>query len=256
LHPVAVELGSFSVRWYGVLAALAFLIGLWLASRRGLRAGILPERIADLGTWLIIGTIIGARAWYVASYWREEFAGKPVWEIFALRHGGLVFYGGFVGAALACILFVRIKRLPLWRYADVLAPSIALGFALGRIGCLLNGCCYGKACDLPWAIRFPSDHFTQGQPVHPTEIYDSLWSFGLYLALAWLYRRRKFDGQVFAVFLIGYAVCRSVVEVFRGDYPPEHFYGVLTPAQVMSLGVVAAGLLLLWRLPRPAETRT
>lgn len=255
MHPIAFNLGSLSVHWYGVLVALAFLAGLWLASRRGLRDGIPPERIADLGTWLIVGVIVGARALYVITYWREEFAGRPLWEIFALRRGGLVFYGGFIGAVIAGTLFVRRKKVSFWKLADVLAPSIALGFALGRIGCLLNGCCYGCACSLPWAIHFPVDHYTAGQPVHPTESYDSLWGFGLYAALAWLYRRKQFDGQVFAVFMAGYAVCRSIVEVFRGDYDSAHRLGFLTPAQLVSIGVFAAAMCLLWFLPRPAEKR-
>jgi phosphatidylglycerol:prolipoprotein diacylglycerol transferase len=254
VHPVAFHLGSVSVNWYGVLVALAFLTGLWTASRRSPRDCIAPERIADFGPWAIIGAIVGSRALYVISYWREDFSGKPPWEIFMIRHGGLVFYGGLIGAALAGILFARLKKLPLWKFADVLAPSIALGFAIGRIGCLMNGCCYGRHCDLPWAIRFPSDHATHGDPVHPTEIYDSLWGFGLYLALAWLHRHKKFDGQVFGVFLVAYAVLRSYVEFYRGDYAPEKLFGSLTPAQVASVVVLAFGLSMLWLLPRrPAK---
>jgi len=147
--------------------------------------------------------------------------GKPASEIFMIHHGGLVFYGGLLGASLAGIIYIRVRQLPLWKVADILAPSIALGYVFGRIGCLLNGCCYGRICDQPWAIRFPSEHGTHGQPVHPTQIYDSLLNLGLYLALAWLYRRKKFDGQVFAAYLMCYAVTRSFVEMFRGDYPPN-----------------------------------
>ena len=130
-------------------------------------------------------------------------------------------YGGLIGATLTGIIYIRWKKLPLWKTADVLAPSIALGNVFGRIGCLLNGCCYGRACSLPWAIRFPSDHSTGGVPVHPTEIYDALLNFAFYLGLAWLFRRKKFNGQVFATYLIGYAIFRSIVEFFRGDYPPD-----------------------------------
>jgi len=151
--------------------------------------------------------------------------------------------------------------------ADALAPSIALGYAFGRIGCLMNGCCYGRVCDLPWAIRFPGhsfafdDQVSRGQlasdasaslPIHPTEIYDALLSLGLYTALAGLYRRKKFDGQVFGVYLVSYAVLRSFVEIFRGDYPDYQRYlgGWLTPAQLVSIPILAAGLVLLWLLPR------
>jgi phosphatidylglycerol:prolipoprotein diacylglycerol transferase len=191
------------------------------------------------------------------SYWREQFAGKPWWEIFMITHGGLVYYGGLVGAALACVIYVRQKRLPLWKTADSLAPSIALGHALGRIGCLFTGCCYGRACTLPWAIRFPPGHDTHpidapATPVHPTQIYESLLNFALYAGLAWLFRRKKFDGQVFATYLVCYAVIRSFVEYFRGDYP-QYYFGWITPAHIVSLAILVVGLLLLRALPRPGD---
>lgn len=255
VQPIAFYLGSFPVHWYGVMMALAFLAGLWTAGRRGRREGIASEKIVDIGPWLIVGGILGARTVYVATYWQESFAGQPIGEIFMVQHGGLVFYGGLIGAALAGILFAAAKKLPLWKLADILAPSIALGYVFGRIGCLLNGCCYGRACDLPWAIHFPPGHETYPHGVHPTEIYDSLLNLGLYLGLAWLYRRKKFDGQVFAAYLMCYAVTRSIVEAFRGDYTPGHLHGGLTPAHLVSIGIFAAGLALIWLLPRPQLKR-
>ncbi len=146
----------------------------------------------------MVGTILGARAAYVVTYWNDEFAGQPVSEIFAIWHGGLVFYGGLIGAIITGAIYLRWKKLPLWKTADVLAPSIALGSVFGRIGCLLNGCCYGRACDLPWAHQFfPADNplHPPTTPVHPTEIYDALLNLGLYFFLAWLFRRKKFDAR-------------------------------------------------------------
>jgi phosphatidylglycerol:prolipoprotein diacylglycerol transferase len=167
--------------------------------------------------------------------------------------GGLVYYGGLMGASLACILYTRIKKLPLWKVADILAPSIALGYVFGRIGCLLNGCCYGRACSLPWAIRFPADNPLNPptHPVHPTEVYESLLNLGLYAVLAWLFRRKKFDGQVFSVYLVSYALLRSFVEMFRGDYPEYYLGGWVTPAHLVSIAILVAGLVLLRLLPRP-----
>jgi phosphatidylglycerol:prolipoprotein diacylglycerol transferase len=244
VHPIAFHLGSFEVRWYGVMMAVAFIAGLWTASRRGLLSGISAEKILDIGPWLIVGTIIGARALHVMTYWREEFAGKPFWEAFAVWKGGLVYYGGLIGATLAGILYARLKKIPLWKLADVLAPSIALGYVFGRIGCLLNGCCFGRECELPWAIHYPPGHETYPNGVHPTQLYDSLLSLVLYIGLAWLYRRKKFDGQVFAAYLLCYAVTRSIVESFRGDYSQVHIHGPLhlTPAQLISIGIFAAGV--------------
>jgi phosphatidylglycerol:prolipoprotein diacylglycerol transferase len=257
VKPIAFQFGSFSIHWYGVMVAIAFLAGLWTASRRASLSHISAEKILDLGPWLIVGSIIGARTLYVITFWREQFAHESFTEIFMVQKGGLVYYGGLIGASLAVILYCRIKKLGLWVMADVLAPSIALGYVFGRIGCLLNGCCYGRQCSLPWAIRFPEGHDTHpvglpATPVHPTEIYDSLLSLALYLGLAWLYRRKKFNGQVFGAYLISYSLLRSFVEMFRGDYPVyQHFLGGwATPAQLVSIGILGAGVVLLVVLAR------
>jgi phosphatidylglycerol:prolipoprotein diacylglycerol transferase len=250
MHPVAFQLGSLTITWYGVMVATAFLAGLWTASRRALSTGISSEKILDLGPWLIVGTIIGARALYVISYWHEQFAAGSISEIFMVWRGGLVFYGGLIGASMAGILYARLKDLPLWKLADVLAPSIALGSVFGRIGCLLNGCCFGRECTLPWAIHFPAGHQTYPHGVHPTQVYDSLLNLTLYLGLAWLYRRKKFDGEVFAAYLVGYAVFRSVAEMFRGDYPQHYLGGWATPAQLVSIGILTFGIVLWVVLPR------
>lgn len=163
-----------------------------------------------------------------------------------VQHGGLVFYGGLIGATLAGWCYLLWKKQPVWRIADILAPSIALGSVFGRIGCLLNGCCYGQPCALPWAVHYPAEHVTAGVPVHPTQIYDALLNLFLFAALAWWFRRRKFDGQIFAAYLMGYAVLRSVAELFRGDYPATHIHAGLTSAQVVSLGIFTAGAVLWW----------
>ena len=252
VHKIALQLGNFSVHWYGVLVALGFLAGLWTASRRAVLSGFSADKIIDLGPWIILGAIIGARTLYVISYWQESFANEPWYEIFMVQHGGLVFYGGLIGSSLATILYAQLKKIPLWRVADIMAPSIALGHVFGRIGCLMNGCCYGRTCDLPWAIHFPLDHETHAAGLHPTQIYEATLNFTLYLGLAWLYRRKKFDGQVFAVYLAAYAILRTVVELFRGDYKVHYLGGVLTPAQLVSAGILLAAALLWWKLPRPA----
>ena len=186
------------------------------------------------------------------------------------RSGGLVFYGGFIGAALAVILYTRIHgSQPLWKIADAFAPSVPLGHALGRLGCLMYGCCFGATCDLPWAIQFPAhspafDALGQapGDPahsvhVHPSQVYASLLNFSLYGGLAWLYRRKRFDGQVFAVYLMAYSVNRFIVEFFRGDYQPEQLWlGWIKPGQQLSLFLLPVGIALaifLWQRSRLAK---
>lgn len=258
MHPIAFYLGSLPIRWYGIMMAAAFFAGLWTATRRARLVQVSGDTIADVTLWVMVGSILGARFVYVTTYWNREFAGQPFSEVFMIQHGGLVYYGGLIGASISGLAYLSWKKLPVWKIADIMAPSIALGSVFGRVGCLLNGCCYGRACELPWAITFTNSQAREfsgtplGVPVHPTEIYDGLLNLLLYLGLAWLFQRRKFDGQIIATYFIGYALCRFIVEFFRGDYPPEHIHGgLLTSAQLLSGPILLVGLgLLFWRSRR------
>ena len=254
MHPTAFQLGSFPVYWYGVMVALAFIAGLWTAARRCPKDGLQPSAIADMGPWLIISGLVGARALFVISYWEESFAGKPLWEVFAIRRGGLVFYGGLIAAVLASIVYVKWRKLPPMKVGDALAPSIALGHMFGRIGCFLNGCCYGAPCHQAWAVRFPEDHYTLGLPVHPVQLYEAGLNLLLYVSLEWLYRRKRFDGQVFGIYLLAYAILRLVVEFFRGDYG-DHRIGPFTPGQLISAAILAGGIAVLWIQSRKSPRR-
>ncbi len=257
MRDVALQFGPLTIHWYGVLVVTGFMLGLWTASRRGLRDNFAPEKIMDLGPWLLGGAIVGSRLLYVISYWQDDFARQPIWEIFMIQKGGLVFYGGLIGASLCLIVYVRLKKMPLWKLADVLAPSVALAHVFGRLGCLMHGCCFGYPTAVAWAIHFPKDHATHGVGVHPTQIYESLLNLALYAALAWGYRRKKFDGQIFAIYLLAYACLRSFVELFRGDYLPasrmldQH----LTPAQFVSVFLLIGGAVLYWRRSRAAAPK-
>jgi phosphatidylglycerol---prolipoprotein diacylglyceryl transferase len=255
MHQVAFTIGTLKVHWYGILVVAGFVAGLWTASRRCVRDGISSETIADMGPWLMLAAIVGARIAHVVWYWQEEFADKPWWEMFAIHHGGLVFYGGLVGASLATVFYARARRIDIWKLADGLAPSIALGQALGRVGCLLNGCCYGIPTQAPWAAHYPPDHATQGVGVHPTQIYEAALNLLLYLGLAGYYRRKTRDGEVFAAYLIAYALLRIGVEFFRGDYAVRYLGGNVTPGQAASLVALGAGCWLSWSLRRRDAAR-
>lgn len=245
MQKVAFELGPFTVTWYGIFVAAAFWFGTWTAARRAPRAGIQGEAIWDLLWVLIVAGIIGARALYVATYWKRDFARGPWSEILMVHHGGLVFHGGFILATLAGFAYAMWRKLPAWRLLDIFAPSVALGHAIGRLGCFVNGCCYGRRTELPWAIQYPYGYEAHGAGVHPTQIYETLLCVGLYFGLEALFRRRRFDGQVFAVYLLSYAFIRSIVELLRGDYPPDVVqFGVLTPAHWVSAGLFVLGLAL------------
>lgn len=240
----AFQIGSFTVTWYGLCVAAGFWLGSWTAARRAPRAGVHGDSVWDLLWVLILGGIVGARALYVVTYWDRDFRNQPLSEIFMVHHGGLVFHGGFLVAVLAGFAWCRWKGIPGWRMADIMAPSLALGHALGRMGCLINGCCYGRRCDLPWAIRYPSKYGFPEAALHPTQVYEALLGLGLAWLLGRRFASRRFDGEVFAGYLIGYALLRSVVECFRGDYPASALaFGRITPAHWVSLVLLAMGIL-------------
>jgi phosphatidylglycerol---prolipoprotein diacylglyceryl transferase len=238
---VAFNIFGFSIYWYGILTALGFVGGFWTAARRAPGAGLKADDVYALAPWIIVSTVIGARAFYVVTFWKDEFAGEPLWRILNMR-SGLVFYGGLVGAAVGTILFCRIQKLPLWRMADVLAPSVPLGHLFGRVGCFMTGCCYGKPTELPWAVHFPKDHATHGAGVHPTQFYEAGLNLALFVILSVLFRKRRFDGQVFSAYLVGYALVRGFVEMFRGDYPAALLAKGATPGQMVGAGVLIAGI--------------
>lgn len=240
MHQIAFYVGSVAIHWYGVLIAVGFLLGLWTASRRSVHDGLRGEVVADLGPWLILAALVGSRLLFVITYWRE-FAGKPLWQIFNTRAGGLVFHGGLIAAALTTVFYARWKRLPVWKLADALAPSIALGHAFGRLGCFTHGCCYGRPTGLPWAVHFPADHVTYPAGVHPTQLYEAAVNLLLYAFLAWQYRRKQFPGQTFAVYLSVYSVLRFGLEFLRGDYQ-TYYFGWMTVGQVTSLVLLGLGI--------------
>lgn len=249
MHPIAFYIGSLEIRWYGILFATGFLAGFWTACRRAWHDHMSGEAIADLIPWVLLSALAGARLLYVIEY-HEEFVGASFWDVINIRRGGLVYHGGMVAAILTTVGYLRWKKRPLWRTADVLAPSIALGHAFGRIGCFLNGCCYGLPTTLPWGVHFPEGHPSCPAAVHPTQLYEAGVNFLLYAALAWHFRyRRRFAGETFALYLVAYGLLRFVLEFLRGDYGEHRLLG-LTPGQPVSLVVLAAGLALWFGLAR------
>jgi phosphatidylglycerol:prolipoprotein diacylglycerol transferase len=222
MHPILLRFGSFEIHTYGVLVAIGFLVGLLTAAQRAKSEGIDPERINDLGVWLIVAGMAGGKLFHIVFFWNEFIQGWREAGISSLREG-FVFYGGFICAALVTIGYTRAKRLPLAKIADAFAPSIALGHMFGRLGCLFEGCCYGKVCSLPWAVRFPRTHVTGGVPVHPTELYEAAGNLLIFTGLSMYYCRKRWDGQIWWVYVLSYAVLRFVVEFFRGDYETYYF---------------------------------
>jgi phosphatidylglycerol:prolipoprotein diacylglycerol transferase len=244
MHPEFIKIGPLTLYSYGVLVALGFLIGAWVAASRAKIEGLKPELVGDLLLWMLPAILLGAKIWYALAYWNDFLADFRAFGVGSLR-SGFVFYGGFIGGFAATAIFARKKSLNLWQLADILAPGLAIGHAFGRVGCFFNGCCYGKECALPWAVQFPRYHETAGAPVHPTQLYEAGANLLIFAALLLLYRRKKFHGQIFAAYATLYAVARFVIEFFRGDYPARYF-GALTQGHIGSILLFAFGVFL-WK---------
>ncbi|MBN2057570.1 MAG: prolipoprotein diacylglyceryl transferase [Candidatus Saganbacteria bacterium] len=228
--PILFKLGPFPVHAYGFMIAIAFLVGIVISMYFARREGVGPENILDLALYVILSAIIGARALYVIGTW-DQYQGN-IWEMFAVQKGGLIFLGGLLLAVLTVMLYARVKRIPILRLLDILTPGTALGYAITRIGCFLNGCCFGLPTDLPWGLEFPFGSLAYSyfphQHIHPTQLYSSASMFLAFLALIWLYHKKQKDGFIFYWGLIFYSVYRMAVEFLR--FSPIHWLG-LTPSQ-------------------------
>lgn len=223
-------IGPITIYSYGVMLALAFGVGIYLARERARSAGISSKVIMDLSVYILLASIVGARLLYVLTN-LDEYREQPLTAIFS-RYG-FVFYGGLIFAIIVSIWYLRRQKLPVWQIADVLAPSIPIGQAIGRIGCFLNGCCYGKPTTLPWGVRVPGRDPLDLTPLHPTQGYEAIGDLIIFSILTCLWKRRKFEGQIFLMYLMLYSILRFVIEMYRGDNPYLLFN--LTLSQILSI---------------------
>jgi phosphatidylglycerol:prolipoprotein diacylglycerol transferase len=224
MHPELFRIGPLAIHSYGVMLALSFLIGIYLAVRNGKKRGIKEDEIVNVAFIIIIASIVGSRLFYVLFH-IQEFQGRwiyafwPVQEDGTIGLGGLILLGGFILAFLSAALYMSYKKLNFWKVADSIVPSIAFGIFLTRIGCHLNGCCFGKACGLPWGVSFPlnspAGSVMGGSHIHPTQLYSSLNGLIIFLVLSWLDRKNYFDGVLTGSFFILYGIARFVVDFFR-----------------------------------------
>ena len=244
MDPIAFKIGNLTIHWYGIFMATGLGLGMWTATLRGTRIGLKADDIPNLFFWIIIGGLIGAKLLYVINHWD----GKTPLTNLILDRSGIVFHGALIGTTIAIWIFSRKNKMPLWATFDTLAPSFSLGHAIGRIGCLMTGCCYGKLCSLPWAVQFPQGHPTHPHTVHPTQIYESILNFALYGVLTWLFRNRKFDGQVIATYVLSYAGLRFFMEFLRDDNRGRLWFDSLTSGQGLSVLLFIGGGVLWWKL--------
>ncbi|MCT0247400.1 prolipoprotein diacylglyceryl transferase [Synechococcus sp. CS-205] len=257
--PLIFQLGPFSLRWYGLLIALAVLIGLLLATRLGQARGIDPVLIADLLPLLVLAAVLGARLYYVLLEWRQY---QLNWlEALAIWRGGIAIHGALIGGTVAVIAYCRWRKLAFWNLLDVLVPSVALGQAIGRWGNFFNSEAFGLPTDLPWKLYIPTLNrpapFLDQQYFHPTFLYESLWNLGVVALLLILFRagakgRIKLPaGALSCVYLVSYSLGRLWIEGLRTDplclfSSPPFCEGGLRMAQLMSLLLIVLGSVGLW----------
>ena len=261
MHPYLINIGWFHLPTYGTLLVLAILGGIYTAMRLGRRVGLDSALILDFCTWGIIVALVGAKVLLVLTEWNDHTDHlSQIFSLSTLMAGG-VFYGGFLAGLFFTIWYVRVQKIPFWRLTDVLAPGVALGQSVGRLGCFSAGCDYGKATTLPWGVVFTSTfaHDVTGVPLgvrlHPAQIYESLTTLAIFGVLLWWFPRRRRDGDVFLGYLGMYAVARFFLEFLRGDEDRGFvFHHLLSTSQFIAL--VALGgiaLVFIWRRAHRGE---
>lgn len=248
MHPILFKIGPITIYTYGVLIATAFFLGLALAARQARIEGEDPQKIMDLSFYILISAIVGSRLLYIVVEYKE-YISNPL-RIFKVWEGGLVFYGGFIMAMAVVIIYVRRHEMNLWKVGDILAPSVAIGQGVGRLGCFFAGCCYGRETDVSWAVIFkdPNTLAPMDVHLHPTQLYDSANGFIIFTALIILRKYKKFDGELFWTYTLLYSVGRFIVEIFRGDERGFVIESFLSTSQFIAIPLFVISIVMLIRL--------
>jgi phosphatidylglycerol---prolipoprotein diacylglyceryl transferase len=256
VHPILLEAGPVTIYTYGVLLAAAYLLGLWLGVKRANAAGLDGNKVLDLGIWVIIAALVGAKGLlFVVDF--DHFTSSREEFLSLLRSGG-VFYGGLIAASLTCIYQLRKHKLPLWRSGDLFAPGIALGYMVGRLGCFAAGCCYGKPTQVAWAVTFTDQAAALNVgtplnvPLHPTQLYESLAGLLILVTILLLERRKGgYAGRTFWQFVLLYSISRFIIEFFRGD--DRGAVAMFSTSQTISLVLAPLSIVMLVWLARRVD---
>jgi phosphatidylglycerol:prolipoprotein diacylglycerol transferase len=254
MFPKLFDLGPLTVYSYGVLLAAAYLGGLQFALVRARQRGLDAARVMDLGIYIIVSALVGAKLLLVIVD-ADHFLREPA-DLLSLARSGGVFYGGLILAVIVGLWYMRRHQLPTWRIADVIAPGIAFGHVVGRLGCFLAGCCYGHETTVPWAVTFTNPLAQEnvgtplGVPLHPTQLYEAgAEAIILGLLLAFEHKGRPFPGRTFWGYMLVYGLSRFVIEFFRGD-PRGIWFGLISTSQLISILIVPLSLVMLYWLSR------
>jgi phosphatidylglycerol:prolipoprotein diacylglycerol transferase len=247
--PVLFRIGGFALHTYGVLVATGYLVGIFVAQRFGRRFGLDPDRIFNLSVYLALAAIAGAKLFLVFQDWRT-YVHQPG-QLFSLQflQSAGIFYGGVLFALAVLLWYVRRHQLGWLAVGDAIAPGVAIGHSIGRLGCFSAGCCWGVATHVAWAVKFTNPYANQtvgvplDVPLHPTQLYESIAELIIFLGLVWLARRRSFEGQLLATYLLSYGIVRYIVDFFRFyDAQAVLFHGTLTVGQLTSVFLIALGI--------------
>lgn len=249
MFPKLFTIGSFSVPTYGVLVALGFLAGLAIALRLGKRSGLPSEPLTNLAIYCALGGILGAKLFMFLFDWQYYWQNPgEIFTMSTLQAAG-VFHGGFIVALIVAVLYIRQVHLPPWQTMDCFAPGVALGHAIGRIGCFAAGCCWGRECTLPWGVRFHTDEAAPvplNIPLHPAQLYESAANFLIFAFLYRWFQHRHHPGQIFGLYLVLYSIARFIVEFFRNH--EQSLVAGLSLTQWIALGLLALGSAILFRV--------
>jgi phosphatidylglycerol---prolipoprotein diacylglyceryl transferase len=254
VHPVLFDFGGFPIYSYGVLVAGGVLLGLWYARRQAPRAGLDPDRVWNLGIYVVLTALVMAKVWLVVINW-HYYADHPreIFSIQLLQSGG-TFFGGVLGAIALVVIYTVVTKTSLVALLDCYSAGLPLGHAIGRLGCFMAGCCYGKPTTLPWGVTFTNPIAARlvgtpmGIPLHPTQLYESFAEFCNFAILVWIGKRQSFRGEILATYLLLYGIERGAIEFVRGD--PDRtlmFHGAFSIMQVVAVAFVLTGSYLWWR---------
>lgn len=231
LNPECFSIGAVHVRWYGIMAALGMLAGYTLINRRAPKYSIDQKEVSDYVFTAMVAGLIGARCLYVIRFWKSEFADGNFSEIFKIYNGGLVFLGGFAVAMIAVIVLCKIKKTSVADVADLFAPALPLGHSFGRLGCLLNGCCFGFEYNGPFSFTYRHVEFS----TFPLQFFAAIGNVCICLFILLAEKKKWLNGRRFFLYMMIYSIGRFAIEFGRGDYPESQLWHSLTPAQVTCL---------------------
>src|SRR5262249_6446217 len=258
MYPEIFHIGFIHLRSYGLMMAVAFVVGTFLALREARRLSLDEDKVVNVILVTLVASVLGARILYVLEHlpeFRREWT-----SVLALWQGGLTLYGGIAAGTFAGLVAARRMNLPVWITADALTPALALGTLFGRLGCFLNGCCYGRPTDLPWGVVFPHDSFAflefGDQPVHPSQLYNAAAGLALFAIFQALRGRFKVPGVMFWTFITAFALVRIPLDLTRAYEPDAVLLRIgtadVTESQMMSVGLVLFAVLMILRLRRMA----